>query len=147
MWLTGPLAPDLKTIAKFRRDDRPANRAVCRSFVVLCPGDRRLGWIEVQSGQQAGTVPTWRPRQQSTWNRLDARIARYLVALDRADREGNDVPDTRARRIGEKIAALRRQMAFLRGMQEREEAADDGHVSPADPDARSMATSSGLRRR
>ena len=68
-------------------------------------------------------------------------IARYLAALDRADREGNDVPEARTQRIGEKIAALRRQMAFLREMQGQVEAADDGQVSLTDPDARSMATS------
>src|ERR671916_2506501 len=33
MWLTGRLAPDFKTIARFRKDDGPAIRATCRRFV------------------------------------------------------------------------------------------------------------------
>jgi transposase len=36
MWLTCRLMPDLKTIADFRRDNGPANRAACAQFVVLC---------------------------------------------------------------------------------------------------------------
>jgi transposase len=36
MWLTGQLQPDHKTIARFRKDNGPAIRAVCRQFVGLC---------------------------------------------------------------------------------------------------------------
>jgi transposase len=36
IWLTGQLAPDLKTLADFRRDNAEAIRATCRQFVVLC---------------------------------------------------------------------------------------------------------------
>ena len=36
MWLTQRLAPDAKTIAKFRNDIGKAVRNVCRQFVVLC---------------------------------------------------------------------------------------------------------------
>src|SRR5258705_4326150 len=39
MWLTGRLAPDFKTIARFRKDNGPAIRATCRRFIDLC---RRL---------------------------------------------------------------------------------------------------------
>lgn len=42
MWLVRRLAPDFKTIADFRRDDDPAIRATCRSFVMMC---RQLGLI------------------------------------------------------------------------------------------------------
>jgi hypothetical protein len=35
-WLTGPLAPDFKTIADFRKDNGKAVRSVCRQFVVRC---------------------------------------------------------------------------------------------------------------
>jgi transposase len=36
MGLTGQLLPDHKTIARFRKDNGPAIRAVCRPFVGLC---------------------------------------------------------------------------------------------------------------
>ncbi|SAL06960.1 hypothetical protein AWB81_07842 [Caballeronia arationis] len=36
MWLTGRLAPDFKTIARFRKDNGEAIRSICRQFVLLC---------------------------------------------------------------------------------------------------------------
>lgn len=44
MWLTGRLAPDLKTIADFRNDNGKAIRGVCRQFVVLCRNLYLLPW-------------------------------------------------------------------------------------------------------
>ena len=36
MWLTGKLAPDFKTIANFRRNNRSAIQQVCRTFTTFC---------------------------------------------------------------------------------------------------------------
>ena len=147
MWLTGRLAPDHKTIANFRRDNGPAIQAVCRQFVVLCRDLQLFAGATVALDESKFKAVNNRDRNYTVakvakrLEQVEASIARYLAALDRADREGNDVPEARTQRIGEKIAALRRQMAFLREMQEQVEAADDGQVSLTDPDARSMATS------
>jgi transposase len=35
-WLTGRMAPDFKTIARFRKDNSKAIRSVCRQFVMQC---------------------------------------------------------------------------------------------------------------
>jgi transposase len=43
IWLSGRLAPDLKTIADLRRDNGPGIRLACRQFVLLC---RELGLFE-----------------------------------------------------------------------------------------------------
>jgi transposase len=58
MWLTGPLTPDFKTIANFRKDNDKAIRGVCKQFVVLCQqlgpvlGSRgRHRWQQVQGRQ------------------------------------------------------------------------------------------------
>ena len=72
---------------------------------------------------------------------VDASIARYLAALDRADREEGDIADGKANRIKEKIAGLRRQMQLLKEMEQQVADAADQQVSLTDPDARSMATS------
>ncbi len=118
MWLVGRLAPDHKTIALFRRDNGLAIQAACRQFVVLC---RQLGLLAgavaaidgskfkaVNNRDRNFTVVKVGKRIEQ----VDASIARYLAALDRADKEPNDVPEARVQRIGEKIAGLRRQMAF-----------------------------------
>ena len=147
MWLTGRLAPDFKTIANFRRDNAPAIRAACAQFVVLC---RQLGLFTravvaidgskfkaVNNRDRNFTVAKVAKRLQQ----VDASIARYLAALDRADREEGDVAEAKTTRIKDKIAGLRRQMQALREMQQKVEAAPDQQVSLTDPDARSMATS------
>ena len=72
---------------------------------------------------------------------VDASIARYLSALDRADREESDIAEDKSVRLKEKIAGLRRQMQALKAMEQTVQDASDQQVSLTDPDARSMATS------
>ena len=72
---------------------------------------------------------------------VEASIARYLAALDRADREDGDVAEAKTVRLKEKIEGLRRQMQSLKEIGQQVEAAPDKQVSLTDPDARSMATS------
>jgi transposase len=147
MWLTGRLAPDFKTIANFRRDNGAAIRAVCGQFIELC---RRLKLFTqaivaidgskfkaVNNRDKNFTVAKVAKRMEQ----VDASIARYLVALDRADREESDVTEAGTTRIKDKIAGLRRQMQDLKAMEQQVHAAPDKQVSLTDPDARSMATS------
>jgi transposase len=147
IWLTGRLAPDFKTIANFRRDNGPAIRAACAQFVMLC---RQLGLFTravvaidgskfkaVNNRDRNFTVAKVAKRLQQ----VDASIARYLAALDRADRDESDVAEAKTARIKDKIAGLRRQMQALREMEQAVQAAPDQQVSLTDPDARSMATS------
>jgi transposase len=147
MWLTGRLAPDFKTIANFRRDNGAAIRAVCGQFIELC---RRLKLFAkaivaidgskfkaVNNRDKNYTVAKVAKRMEQ----VDASIARYLVALDRADREESDVTEAGTTRIKDKIAGLRRQMQDLKAMEQQVHVAPDKQVSLTDPDARSMATS------
>jgi transposase len=147
MWLTGRLAPDFKTIADFRRDNGAAIRAVCIQFVMLC---RRLKLFTraivaidgskfkaVNNRDKNYTVAKVTGRMEQ----VDASIARYLRALDQADREESEVAEAKSGRLKEKIAGLRRQMLALKAMEQTVQEAPDQQVSLTDPDARSMATS------
>jgi transposase len=147
MWLTGRLMPDFKTIADFRRDNGPAIRAACAQFVVLCRSlnlfTRAVVAIDgskfkaVNNRDKNFTVAKVAKRIEQ----VEASIARYLAALDRADRQDNDVAEAKTARLKEKIEGLRRQMQALREMGQQVEAAPDQQISLTDPDARSMATS------
>src|SRR6478752_1632184 len=147
MWLTGRLMPDFKTIADFRRDSGPAIRAACGQFVVLCRQfnlfTRTIVAIDgskfkaVNNRDKNFTVAKVAKRIEQ----VEASIARYLAALDRADREDGDMAEAKTIRLKEKIEGLRRQMHSLREMGKQVEAAPDKQVSLTDPDARSMATS------
>jgi hypothetical protein len=147
MWLTGRLMPDFKTIADFRRGNGPAIRAICGQFVALC---RRLNLFAqavvaidgskfkaVNNRDKNFTVAKVGKRMEQ----VDASIARYLAALDRADREESDVAEVKSVRLKEKIAGLRRQMQSLKEIEQTVRDAPDQQVSLTDPDARSMATS------
>src|SRR6195256_2017287 len=115
MWLTGRLAPDFKTIADFRKDNGKAIRAACAQFVVLC---RQLGLFTraviaidgskfkaVNNRDKNFTVAKVGKRLEQ----VEASLAHYLAALDRADREEGDVAEAKSGRLKEKIAGLRRQ--------------------------------------
>jgi transposase len=147
MWLVGRLAPDFKTIADFRKDNGAAIRAVCSQFVELC---RRLKLFTraviaidgskfkaVNNRDKNYTVAKVTGRMEQ----VNASIARYLRALDRADREESNIAEAKSGRLKEKIAGLRRQMQALKAMEQTVQDAPDQQVSLTDPDARSMATS------
>src|ERR671916_1178131 len=147
MWLTGRLAPDFKTIADFRKDNGPAIRATCRRFVLLC---RQLDLFSealiAVDGSKFKAVnnrdKNFTPHKlQKRIEQVEASIARYLAAMETADRHEDEVLKAKSARLKEKIAALREQAQRFRDMEPAVRAAPDQQVSLTDPDARSMATS------
>jgi transposase len=147
MWLTGRLAPDFKTIADFRKDNGPAIRAACRQFVELC---RRVGLFTLQVAAIDGSkfkAVNARDRNftpaklKKRMDQVEASIARYLAALETADRQEGELVKANSERLAEKIARLRAQMADFEALAPVIEAQPDRQLSLTDPDARSMATS------
>jgi transposase len=147
MWLTGRLAPDFKTIADFRRDNGPAIRAACRQFIVLC---RNLALfshaVAAIDGSKFKAVNArdknfTRASIQRRMEQVEASIARYMAALETADRHDGEIAETKAVRLTEKIAALREQMKAFRALEVQVHAAPDQQISLTDPDARAMGTS------
>jgi transposase len=147
IWLTGRLMPDFKTLADFRKDNGPAIQAACAQFVVLCRRLSLFGKAAVAIDGSKFKAVNNRDKNftaakvEARLVQVEASIARYLAALDRADLEQSDIAEPRTTRLTEKIAGLREQMQVLQAMRQRVEAAPDRQVSLTDPDARSMATS------
>ena len=146
MWLTERLAPDHKTIADFRKDHGPAIQQVCAQFVMLC---RELGLfskaIVAVDGSKFKAVNS--RDNNFTANKVEKRIAqaevhiaRYLTALERADRQGGEIAEEKTPRLKEKIERLRQRIDDLRAMGETLKAAPGGQVSLTDPDARAMSS-------
>ena len=147
MWLTGRLAPDFKTIADFRKDHGDAIRKVCREFVLLC---RRLklfteGIVAIDGSKFKAVNnrdKNFTDRKlKARMEQLEDSIKRYLVELDRADRDATAVLPSRVAHLKEKIAKVKQHMQALDAIGEQMKLADDGQISLTDPDARSMATS------
>jgi len=146
MWLTERLAPDHKTIADFRKDYGPAIQQVCTQFVVLC---RELGLfsnaIVALDGSKFKAVNS--RDNNFTMNKVEKRIeqaeihiVRYLTALERADRQGDEVAEAKTPLLKEKIERLRRRIEDLKAIGQQLEAAPGTQVSLTDPDSRAMAT-------
>jgi transposase len=146
MWLTERLAPDHKTIADFRKDHGPAIQQACAQFVMLC---RELGLfskaIAAVDGSKFKAVNS--RDNNFTANKVEKRIeqaelhiARYLTALERADRQGGEIAEEKAPRLKEKIERLRQRIDDLRAMGETLKAAPGGQISLTDPDARAMSS-------
>jgi transposase len=147
MWLTGRLAPDFKTLADFRRDNGPAIRAACRQFIALC---RRLDLfahaVAAIDGSKFKAVNSrdrnfTKAKLKARMAQVEASIARYMAALETADRQDGEIAEAKAGRLKEKIAALREQMKDFQARETQVRAAPDQQISLTDPDARSMATS------
>jgi transposase len=146
MWLTERLAPDHKTIANFRKDHGPAIQQACAQFVMLC---RELGlFLKAIVAIDGSKFKAVNSRDNNfTANKVEKRIeqaevhiARYLTALERADRQGGEVAEERTPRLKEKIERLRQRIEELRAMGETLNAAPGGQVSLTDPDARAMSS-------
>jgi transposase len=146
MWLTGRLAPDFKTIARFRKDNGKAIRSVCRQFVMLCQRlDLFADALVAIDGSKFKAV-NHRDRNftsaklERRMQDIEESIGRYLLAMDTADRQEPAIAKARTERLQDKIAALKEQMRSLREIEVRLNAAPDRQVSLTDPDARSMKT-------
>ena len=111
MWLTGRLSPDFKTIADFRRNNGKAIRNVCSQFIVLCRNlDLFSKSIVAIDGSKFKAVNN-RDRNftsgkvQARLQQIDESIARYLSAMETADRTQSDVTEAKTSRISDKISS------------------------------------------
>ena len=147
MWLTGRLAPDFKAIAGFRRDDGAAIRATCRRLVLPCRELDPLPEASVAIGSSESKAADARGRNHAPdvvrrrMGQAEAGVARHLAALGTADRQEEGTARAGAGRPKDRLAGPERRMRRLRELEAAARAAPDGQVSPADPDARAMATS------
>jgi Transposase DDE domain/Transposase domain (DUF772) len=114
MWLLRSIAPDFKTIADFRKDNRGCFKGVLKQFNLLC---RKLDLFGAElvaidgSKFKASNNPRrfLTPKQLSELlTQVEARIEQYLEELDGNDWEAEGTtPNTSKQALAEKISALR----------------------------------------
>jgi len=140
IWLLGRLVPDDKVIADFRKDNGPAIRRVCASFVNLC---RQMGLlakasVAIDSSKFEAVNNRDRnfTRRSIAGVRRSKSVARYLFQLDTADRqEPSDVLVVKTTRLKEKLDKLREEMGKLAAYERQMLASPDGQISLTDPDS------------
>ncbi len=93
IWLTQGLAPDFKTIADFRRDNREALKAAFKEFVKMCS---RLELVDLNTvaidgtkmrGQNSGNEIYRKDQIEKTEQEIQEKIDGYLKALDELDEQ------------------------------------------------------------
>src|SRR6202049_592993 len=93
LWLTGRLAPDFKTIPRFRKDNGKAIRSRCRQFGVLCQRLDLFAEALVAIDGSKFKAVNHRDRNftsaklERRMRDIEASIGRHLVAMDTADRQ------------------------------------------------------------
>jgi transposase len=147
IWLTTRLSPDFKTIADFRKDNGVAIKKVCSKFVVLC---RHMGmFTESVIAVDGSKFKAVNSRDNNyTERKLKARIlqtekrvARYLEELDKADQQGDSVPEARVDHLKTRLKEAKALLNRLDTLDTQLKESPDSQISMTDPDARSMATS------
>ena len=148
LWLLRKLQPDFKTIADFRKDNAGAFKKVFRQFHLLC---RDLGLFGGDLVAIDGTklkavnhvARNFTPEKlRASLERIDARLAEFLAALDAGD-QAEPPPSAAAAApvrgsLKEKIDALRkRQQCYQEALAALEESGAT-QVSLTDPDSRRM---------
>lgn len=148
IWLLCRLAPDFKTIADFRRDNRAAFRQVFRQFVVLCREldlyGRELIAIDGTriKAVNAKTRNFTHGKMDHAMAEVDERLALYMDELDRADKDDDgSLRSGQATRLQEKIARLNERRARLDSYRAELEAIGEKQISLTDPDAKGMPAS------
>ncbi len=149
MWLTGKLAPDFKTIANFRRDNRKAIQEVCRAFTVFCRDldlfRRDLVAIDgskFKAVNSRGRNFTDRKLKQALKD-IDQKIEAYLDELDANDAQEPEERKLSTEELNEKIKLLKERMKQYKGLQRFLDESDQSQISVTDPDARSMPIGGG----
>ena len=141
MWLLNRLAPDFKTIANFRADNRRALTRVCRAFVQFCRGQALYGGTQVAvdgskfRADNRSSKKSYKKELKKQLKRLDRRIEAWLDGMNAHD--DDDEPPSK----GSTRAALEALEAERETLTERIREMDEAglEVQPdIDREARAM---------
>ena len=149
MWLLGKLAPDHKTIADFRKDNRQAFKEVFKAFCLLCRELDLFGaeLIAIDGSKFKAVNSSKRNFTQTKVKKylqeLEQRIEAYLQEFDELDQiEASGVPPQRsAEQLQAKIERLKTRQSKYQGYLKRMEESGESQLSLTDPDSRAMPKS------
>lgn len=149
LWLIKRLAPDFKTIADFRRNNRQAVQQVCREFTGFCLQNGLFGGELVAIDGSKFRASNARDRNfsrnkvKNSLKETDRKIQHYLEELDKNDRNEAGVHDKSTKQLKEIIAHLKKRKKELKELDQRMEKTGEKQVSLTDPDCRSMPAGKG----
>jgi len=137
------VAPDFKTIADFRKDNRKAFKALFRNFNLLCRKLELFGaeLVAIDGSKfKAVNNPSrhyTKEQLQELVAKIEGRIDEYLGQLDQQDEELQGVGDPPDRAVlQEKIAQLKERQGRYEGLLQEMAQGQQNEVSLVDADSR-----------
>lgn len=147
LWLLNRLAPDFKTIADFRKDNRQGIIGTCRAFMRFCREQDLFGAELVAiDGSKFRAVASKKAvytlkRLQRELAKIDKQVSEYLLGMDEVDTVEPVLPE--AGNTAAAIATLQAQREVLQAMAvEMRDSGDKQQVS-TEPEARLMRQGGG----
>jgi len=146
IWLLEKLAPDFKTIADFRKNNREGIKSACCQFVLLCKRMNMFSESMIAIDGSRFSAVNNRDRN-FTKAKIKRRIGainksldRYLSQLETLDRRDQEIPKVKTQHIHKQIDSLKRQMAEVKSIENTIALHPDKQISLTDSDARAMST-------
>jgi transposase len=147
MWLLRNIAPDFKTVADFRKDNRPCFKGVLKQFNLLC---RKLDLFGAELVAIDGSKfkACNNPRRFLTPGQLsellkqvEVRIEQYLEQLEQNDMEAEgSTPNTSKQKLREKISALRERKGQYEQWINELSQSEQRTIGVSDPESRVQMT-------
>ena len=114
MWLTGRVKPDFKTIADFRRDNREGLKNIFKEFLKLC---HKLELVSLKYVAIDGTKKRAQNSLDNIYKReeiekiekqINEKIDKYMLELDRSDRDEENEFEYLSKNLPERISKLKK---------------------------------------
>jgi transposase len=144
IWLLKKLAPDFKTIADFRKDNKKALKQVFRDFNRLCDEWGLFGKEMVAIDGSKFRASNSKKNNHSAKKlqrhikHINEKIDKYLQDLDEGDMDEGHVRQPGAEEIKERLKELRERKKKYQSHQKQLEKSGNNEISTTDPDARLM---------
>ena len=144
MWLLKKLAPDFKTIADFRKDNKEAIKKVCREFTLLCKHLELFGGelIAIDSSKFRAVNSKKRnfnrARLEKRIREIEESIERYFRELEDNDDKEASVQAVKAEDLKAKLQWLKEKGEEYRALLKRLMDSGESQISLTDPDSRAM---------
>jgi len=144
MWLLRKLAPDFKTIADFRKDNRNAIKRVFREFVFLCKKlDLFGGEFVAIDGSKFKAVNSKKrnfneAKLKKKLSEIEEKIERYFKDLEENDTSEAHVSFPDAEELKEKIELLKQRREKYQELLKNLKESGESQISLTDPDSRAM---------
>ena len=149
IWLLQKLAPDFKTIADFRKNNKKALKELFKDFSRLC---KEWGLYGKETAAIDGTKFKASNSKKNNFSKkklkrhikyIDEKIDSYLDELDENDEIEKEDRKLSKKEVKEKIEKLKNRKGHYEEMEKELEEGEKNEISTTDPDSRLMSNNNG----